>query len=304
MSEYVYLVNATDKPLSLVYEGTAIRFRPQGQPGSLVQLPKAAADYVRGHVGDQVKVVESASFKSLIEKPRVEVFYLANMSGNPDAPEFFEEEFVDVRTGKYEKKRTYNELREPQVFKARLGMYSGVKPPNTLRYKDGEGNMVYNKTDIQVTLPGRLIEIPPFGRVEVTREQFETLMQRDLNRPETRQGQLVKSRAPSEFEPEFNDPKWTIDNLRLWLELVPATGEKFGGKEVMGPSEADIKAANSSLSELELSMKLHEVRFDLWKRCALRAADPEFTLPKESDFNAAKARKAKGAKSESASAKA
>lgn len=296
MSEFVHVVNNTEKRLSMVYDGAAIVFQPQGLPGSLLQLPKAAAEYVKGHLQEQVRIINGASFKSIIEKPKFEVYYVANMSGDPDAAEYWEETFRNPVTGEGEIRKVYNELRHPQSFKARLGRFSGIKPPRTLLYRDGSGNLVWNDKEIQVTLPGQIIEVPAYGRIEVTKEQFETLIGRDLSRPEHLRGQIIRSRAPTDFEPDFNDPKWTIDALRQYLELVPSTGDKMGGRDVMGKSESEIRAENEHMTPTQLAMHLHDVRYKLWARCILRAMDPQFALPSEKEFSLAQARKVKAEK--------
>lgn len=296
MSEFVHLVNVTDKRLSMVYDGASIVFQPSGHAGSLLQLPQSAAEYVKGHLRDQVRALDGSSFTSHIERPRIESFYVANMSGNPDSPEFFEEEFYDARDDVLKKKKTRNELKLPQTFKARLGSFSGIKPPGTLKYKSESGEYVFNGKEIQVSLPGKMLEVPPYGRVEVTREQFETLNARDQARPDHLRGQIIRSRPYSEFEPDFN--AHSIDDLRLMLELVPSTSDKVGGKEVMGLSEAEIREQNKAMTPTQLAMLLHQVRFDLWARCALRSADPQYAWPSEKDFNAAKARRGKAEKAQ------
>lgn len=298
MSEFVHLVNVTDARLSMVYDGAAIVFQPAGHPGSLLQLPTSAAEYIKGHLRDQVRELDGSTFKSHIERPKIESFYVANMSGNPDAPEFFEEEFYDARDQEFKKKKTRNELKLPQNFRARLGSFSGIKPPGTLRYKSASGEMVMNSQEIQVTLPGKMIEIPAYGRVEVSKEQFETLLGRDHNRPDHLRGQLIRSRPYSEFEPDYD--KHSIDELRMMLELVPSTADAQGGKEFMGPSEDEIRkeCVSQQMTPTQIAMKLHQARFELWARCALRSADPQYAWPQEKDFNAARARKAKTVKAE------
>ena len=299
MSDSVRLVNNTDQRLAMVYNGTPIVFRPQGQPGSVLDLPQAAADYIRGHLGDQVKEIKGGSYRSLVEQKKIETFYVANMSGNPDAPPFFEEDFRNKVSGAPEVKQIYNELREPQTFKARLGAFHGIVGPGSFRYRDAQGNLVLNDKPTQVSWPGKMVEIPPYGRVEVSKEQFETLLQRDAERPKHVRGMIIPSRKPSGFEPDDSD-EWTIDKYRLWLSLVPATGDQAGGRDVMGPSEAEIRAQHKDLNALEMSLKLQQVRLDLLARCLLRAHNPKFTLPSEKDFRAAEARAAKQTKNDKA----
>lgn len=292
--QYVRLMNTTTGTLRTMYDSTPIVFEPSGFPGSVLDLPKAAADYVRGHLLDQVQVLDEGSkAKSYIDRKPEEVFYVANMSGDPDAPDFFMEVYTDKKTGEETPKKVRNELKAPQTFKARLGSYSGFVGPGTLTFKGAQGEMTTNDKPQQVTWPGKLITILPYGRVEVSPSQFQTLMVRDADRAPQYRGQIIRSRKESDFEPDFNDNFWTIDNLRVWLEQVPASDTRVSGKEVMGQTEAEIIAASGNLNETQLAIKLHKVRFELCARCRLRAVDPNIPIPTEQEFKAHKARKDK-----------
>lgn len=289
--ESVFLVNNTQKTLRIIYDGASIVFQPQGQPGSLLQLPTAAADYVRGHLRDQVKTVEGSKYESFIERPKIEYYYVANMSGDPDAPEFFEEQF-ETKTGEIATKKYNNEMKQAVPFRARLGSFHGLKPPGTLRYRAANGELVLNDKEIQVSLPGKLLEIPAFGCVEVNREQFETLAWRDAARPKHMQGQIIRARPPQEFEPDYADLEyWTIDKMRLALEMIPGNGEKPAGKEVMGPSEAELEAKCAGMTPTQKAMFLQQARFDLWNRCWRRWRQPDLPVPSRDEFQAAWARK-------------
>lgn len=297
MSTVIRLMNVTPKKLRVLFEGAPISFEPTGQAGSIMDLPKEAADYVKGHLLDQVQVLEAGSrARSLVVKTKEVSYWLANMSGDPDAPEYLEETFNDPRTGELKNKLVRNPLKTPFVFKARLGTYNGLVPPGTLKFKGNNGEMTTNMRDAQVTFPGKIVEIRPYERVEVTRGQFETLIRRDADRPKGYPPTLIPSRSPGDFEPDINDDFWSIDRLRLWLEMVPATEDKPGGNEVMGKSEAELVAENAALNPTQLAILLHKTRFELWARAIHRVMDPQFEIPSENDFRAAVARKAKADK--------
>jgi len=240
-------------------------------------------------------VIEATSgVESLIEEHKVKEFYIANMTGDPDAPETVGEYF-NLRTQKQEKEM--NDNKQPQVLRYRLGRFNGLKEPGTWRFRGANG-WQYNDKPVQVTLPGKLVTIAPYSRKKVTLEQMETILAGDRDSPSNLQGKVIISRLPSDFEPNFDDPFWTLDAMRTWLELVPGSGDKPMGRDVIGPSEAEIRAqyAVGDDDEDEAEIAVNTARFDMWTRCYFRSADPRFKLPTKKDFDASLARKAKAAK--------
>lgn len=287
----VRVVNKSEQRLPIPWGKSTIIFAPRGQPGSVQDLPEDAAAYCQGHYGEMLGIIEpSARIESLIEVKHVDKCYVANMTGDPDAPEFVGEYF-NLRTKKNEKE--LNDNKQPQELRFRLGRFNGLKEPGTWRFK-GDNGWEYNSKPVQVTTPGRMIKIAPYSRVEVTKEQKETILSLDMSAPESLRGRIIESRAPSDFEPNFDDDFWTLDNMRTWLELIPGSGAKPMGRDVIGKSEAEIRAEVADEDEAEVAV--NTARFDMWTRCTLRAQDPQFRLPTRKDFDASVGRKAKAAK--------
>lgn len=298
MSDFVTLVNNTPKPLrTRTADGTPITFAPAGHGGSSVPVTRATAAYIQENLGDLVSVLTTVRPASYMERQVQRSFWIANMSGDPDAPDTFTETFQEGVDGKARDVSVRNELKQPQTYKARLGRFHGITPPGTHWCKQADGSMGWNTMPMQVTLPGKVITIPPYNCVEVNEGQFETLLRLDSELPPHKRGHLIAGRAPSDFEPNMDDPFWTLDNQRLWLELTPATDEKEAGAFVMGPSEAELRAKHPDASEDEWLAILHEARLAVWKRCRLRALDPQFDIPTKKEFDMAKARRSKSEKS-------
>jgi len=296
--EYVRLLNTTDNILRLRFSGEAITFQPHGLPGSVLDLPKAAADYCVGHLGTQVQIVAQDAAISYVDQQKVERYYVANFSGNPDSPPYFEETFRNKTTGEGELRRIPNENHLPQVFTVRLGRMSDIIPAGAYRYFDKVEGWTTNKRPMQVTLPGKLLKIPPYTVVEVTRGQFETLLNIDNDRPKERRGLIKPSRPVSEFEPDYNDPKWTYDKMRAWIEQMPETNDAEAGAAVMGPSETELRKqwAEEGLDEDKIGVRLAKARYDMYARCKIRAMDNSYVLPTRAEFEAHWARKAKSEK--------
>lgn len=290
--KYVRLVNKSEQTLPIPWGKSTIRFSPRGQPGSVQDLPEDAAEYCRGHYGDMLQVIEpTASVSSLIPNRAVEKFYVANMTGDPDAPEYVGE-FFNLRTQKQQKEM--NDNKQPQEFTCRLGRFNGLKQPGEWRYQGEGGRWQYNDKPVQVTTPGKVIRIPPYGRIEVTQEQQESILSTQREAPDGLRGRVIASRAPSGFEPDFDDTSWTLNRMRTWLGLIPGSGAKPMGRDIIGPAEEELRA--SFEDEDEADVALAKARFDMWTRCQLRAMDPQFRLPTEKDFNAALGREARAAK--------
>lgn len=287
----VRVINRSDQRLPIPWGKSTITFAPRGQQGSVQDLPEDAADYCRGHYGDMLGIVEASSdVESFIETTRIQEFYVANMTGDPDASEYVGEYF-NLRTQKNEKE--LNDNKQPQILRYRLGRFNGLKEPGTWRFKGANG-WQYNDKPVQVTTPGRLLTIAPYTRKKVTQEQMETILAGDKDTPDKLRGRVILSRPPSDFEPNFDEEFWTLDSMRLWLEQIPGSGDKPMGRDIIGPSEYEIRAQYEDEDEAEVAVST--ARFDMWTRCFLRSADPRFRLPSKRDFDAALARRAKAAK--------
>ena len=287
----VRVINRSDQRLPIPWGKSTIIFAPRGQQGSVQDLPEDAAEYCRGHYGEMLGVIEPTSgIESLIEEHKVQEFYIANMTGDPDAPEFVGEYF-NLRSQKNEKE--LNDNKQPQVLRYRLGRFNGLKEPGTWRFR-GEHGWQYNDKPVQVTIPGKLVTLAPYTRKKVTKEQMETILSCDRDTPQKLQGRVIISRPQSDFEPDFGDEFWTLDAMRTWLELVPGSGDRPMGRDVIGPSEAELRAGFADEDEADVAV--NTARFDMWTRCFFRAADPRFKLPTKKDFDAALARKSKAAK--------
>lgn len=298
----VRLLNTTDNVLRLRYNGQSIVFQPHGMPGSVHALPPNAAAYVKGQLLDQVEQIAESAAVSYVDHKKVERYYLANFSGDPDSLEFFETEYRG-NDGNIHKRKVRNEIHTPQVYRTRLGRESKIVDAGAHTYIDQQtGKPMKNRRPMQVTYPGKMISIPPFTVVEVTKGQYDTILNSEHFRPLDYPRFIRASRPPSDFEPDYNDSKWTLDRLRSYLEMLPETNEREAGAAVIGPSEAELRkdllAAGTDEESIELIIE--KTRFEMYARCKIRAMDLNFVLPTKSDFETHYARKAKAEKSKAA----
>lgn len=296
----VRLLNTTDKMLRLRYGGEPIVFHPHGMSGSVLALPPAVAAYVKGQLLDQVEEIAAAVSISYVDHQKVDRFYLANFSGDPDSPEFFEAKFTALN-GELATKRIRNELHEPRIFKARLGRESKIVDPGAHEYIDAQtGKKMRNTRPMQVTYPGKMVVIPPYTVVEVTKGQWQSILSQEYDKPDDYPRFIRVAREPSSFEPNYNDAWWTLNRLRSYLEMMPETNEREAGVAVMGDTEEERRALlkEAGVDEDAIDLRIEADRFELFARAKIRAMDITYTLPTKAEFDAHVARRAKSDKNQ------
>lgn len=301
--QYVRLLSKSNKPLSIHYpdEGIDITWQPSGQPGSVVDLPEEAANFCLQHFGPLLEVLKP-EVQSLAKEEQRE-YWLANMTGDPDAWDERPAEVWDRNAhggkGALVMSTVKNGNKQPSTFVSYVGRVNDIN----------KGHFVYINGQIQrqtdpdfnqsVTLPGKRLEIKPYERRQVTKTQFEVLLQRDSEQSIEYASKILESRPPSDFEPDFYDPEyWTSSKMQTWLEMTPNADGRKAGKHILGPTEAELEKETEGLGPTAKGQRLAAARYDLWTRCFFRMANPKVRLPTRKEFEAAVARKAKAAKSE------
>lgn len=286
----VRVVNRSDRELNLPHPQTGVEmsWAPAGHPGDYRDYAPEMAQYAMDHFGPLLELVTPGSTDLTAQQTKAKEYWIGNFSGDPDA---WEERPAEVWTK--EKGRHMgvikNANKQPATFRASLGKKSGpeVTPKGFW---------------LNRTYPGYIVTIPPYSRIKVNADQFSVLIQRDAEQSAEYAGRIAEARGPTDFEPELEDERWTIDRLRVWLKLCPAVPGVKAGKDVAGPSEKDLRAQMTAegLSGEQFEDALYTARYDLWVRCRLRAMNRNVKIPSEKDFNAAVAREAKAEKGKAA----
>jgi hypothetical protein len=269
------LQNLTDRPLPIFYEGTQYTLEARGQPGSTRPLPSDVADFAKAQYGNFVMELGEQDAVSYVNKVIDQDVWLANMTGNPDAPfDFLVKKVRNKKTGELEERREENENREPQIVEEQMGarheFYEG-------KFMGISGTQGMNTR----TIPARTWRIMPYQRVKVSALIAAEFLKRDMSRLPHQQGKVIQSRAPGEFEPRMN---WPPDQKRAWLELVD---QKFRrNPALLGKSEKDIRAefGDDKISKAAADQAVAEADDTLWRHCVLRTFDPTYALPSERDF--------------------
>ncbi len=286
----VRVINRSDRPLNLPHPATGIElsWAPAGSPGDSRDYPESAVQYALDHFGPLLEIVTPETL-DLTAKNKVEQeFWVGNYSGDPDAWEEKPGQVWSKEKGNHTGV-IKNGNKQPATFVGQLGRRSEIE--YTAR------GFALNRT-----YPGYLVKIPPYSRMKVTADQFSVLIQRDAEQSAEYAGRIGEARGPSAFEPDLDDPKWTINTMRTWLKLVAAAPGVKAGKDVCGPSEEELreKLAQEGHAGEAIEDALYTARYDLWVRCRLRSMNPKVRIPTEKDFNVAVAREAKASKGKAA----
>lgn len=227
-------------------------------------FPSDIANLFLAECGAFVKEVVVAAVKETATDERI---YLANMTGNPDAPASVGVKF-------------------PQ--KSQYGMGWGlrdeanpVKAARELKYVMKGAQVEFQGQDGlegQNTFP-TTYKIPPYTRVPFPPHIANWIMSRDARNEPHYRGQVMQSRYVA-FAP---DSDWDLDDLRLFLKQCDP-------KAQLGPSEAQVNADNQGADEETLLIKIYEAKEVALQRIHFQISNPQVNLPTPKTFEQFKAR--------------
>lgn len=233
-------------------------------PYEEVVLDQSEATVARQRYAGVLEEIQMESIGSRLDVAQDAPIWLANMAGNPDAPEM-----IDVQpqrnplTGQMEMHRVPNNLRKPLDFSVRWRETSEIIKIGSASHERKLGK---SKKTIHV-----------WERKPVARKLAVAMLRRAANMGPGARGHLIVSRPPSGFEP---DAEWSLDDIRGWLAQVDHRLEPILAQE---PSEATIRRQNTAAAASKI---IQREKIKNLKRVHIRAADPAYTLPTRSEFEA------------------
>lgn len=184
------------------------------------------------------------------------IVWLANMTGNPYAPETIFR--MVVRKGREEREEIQNPIKLARYL--RWEQRTGQK---YVQVDTGDG--METKA---INFPPRVFELAPFERKPFASIYAERALEADGFRLEEDRGQIVQCRAPTPGEP---NETWSYKELRLYAELMSKStfAEYFKGTKA-NPARfpPDVKG---ELEEQELKNDIYQFLF-------FRLIDPRFPL--------------------------
>lgn len=262
----VTLRNATKQQQSVVLaDGKQIVFEPLGKPNSEHMFTEKVAGIVREQLGD---VVVDAGIDEIggVAEPEQEktTVWLANMTGDPDAPATM---FAGYKRDKYTKVREAVTVDNPNLAPRTI----------TREMKGAQKHYVDDQGIPQgYSTLGFTVSIPPYKRVELPQKMARWFLGREGRQAAWARGAVIKSRAPWKFEPDIN---WDLDNLRDYLLMLDPKAE-------VGKYEFQVRKVAKEMGEDE-AVEVHKSKVLLMKRIFKRLADPKYTdLPTTEKFEA------------------
>jgi len=273
MSEFSTLQNLTERPLPVVYKGRSMTIPPKGT----ITETKDFIAFAKGKFGNFVAELTEQTTVSYVEPVPDTDLYIANMTGDPDAPlSFVVARKKNKKTNLFEDIIEDNENLAAQVLEESLGQRH-VNYEGSLAMGGGETTFTQIGTNT-VTKLGRTIRILPFQRVKVPRELGYELLKRDAQRPHQQRGKVIRARAPEEFEPKMS---WSNEQKRAWLELADSSFRN--NPSSLGPTDDEVRATNpdEEVAAALIAAQGHK----LYARCFMRMVpDNGNPLPTARDF--------------------
>jgi hypothetical protein len=188
--------------------------------------------------------------------------WLANMTGNPDAP------------SKLKVKRVKNkhweevEIDNPWRF-----------PIDLKEWAEGEQKEYTDRAGLWATNEcGHYVTIPAYKRVELSEAEADWFMTRSIPNGESFIGKapvkVIISRPPTRFEPSM---EWSLDELNAYMQLIDPNVK-------IGDTEAQLRVKHKKLGKEQLAQKLDDIKRVLLKRLYFRVVDPQYRLPTQAEF--------------------
>jgi hypothetical protein len=288
----IRLLNVSESPISYRHGGKLWTFTPHGQKGSLQPVPPDVAETLLQKFGHDLQVVGAYAQRTYVPVNEVKRYYVGNFSGDPDAPKEFETIKL-TKDGEEKVVMVRNSIASPRTYSRTLGREMEIKPPGSVKYIDPYLGERTNDYPMQVTLPGRPVVIPPFTVVEVTYQQFFSIMLSE-------RGNRTFFCRPSRdipWAPNYTDPSMTLDRFHVYLALFGETPAQEAGAALIPGTEAELRerAAADDKSDDDIDTLVESARWDAFARGRLRAMNLDHALPTEKEFEAAWAVFAAGA---------
>lgn len=194
------------------------------------------------------------------DKEATTMVWIANFTGNPDAPESFKRRKWDGR--EYVETTVPNDLREPRPL---------------IRFMDLGMQEYTNKDGVleALNLPKVEVRIDPYKRKEMPKNTAAWFINRDAVQDKYNRGACGLSRPPTPFEPTFD---WDLDDMRTYLKLADPNA-------TLGPTEKEAAAARPGDEEAAIQ----EAKLVCLRRLFFRVANPDYRLPTKREFDEFKA---------------
>lgn len=280
----IRLLNVSENSIGYRHSGKLWNFAPHGMKGSLQPVPPDVAEVLLQKFGHDLQVVGAYAQRTYVPINEVKRYYVGNFSGDPDAPKEFETHFI-TKDGEEKTKMVRNSIASPRTYSRTLGREMEIKPPGSVKYIDPYLGERTNDYPMQVTLPGRPVVIPPYTVVEVTYQQFYSIMLSE-------RGNRTFFCRPSRdlvWVPHYTDPAMTLDRFHVYLALFGESPTQESGAALVPGTEAELRErwAAEGKSDADIEEAVESARWDAFARGRHRAMNLDHALPTEKEFELA-----------------
>lgn len=221
-----------------------------------------AEEFVRVYPQYVTFVNEDALGAVVTQEVKPSTIFLANMTGNPDAPEH-----IDVRFWN-------RQLRIPETRQQKNPRRVAVDVKNKMNGGMQEHDVAPDEPATASNLAGRWIVLPKYSIKEFPMAVGHWLLTRDYNLGPVLSGRVKISRKPPDFRPTL---QWKLDEIRAYIKMTDKNAE-------LGPTEGKLKLEHKNAQEFQEA--LDAAKLVAWKRAFFRIADPDYQLPTKEEFEA------------------
>ncbi len=265
MSEVIYdevvtLRNKTQMPKAIVHDGR--QHVIQGHEEASFEAP-LAMKFMQMHPS-AVDRVDMADVLNNEEDSRPDdEIWIANMTGDPDAPEMLTGQRFDRVTMKYDSVNVPNPIKDPRPVK--------LKALGSERFyidKNGEPSSTLS--------PAQLVHVEPYQIKKYYGNLGRWALKRAKGSALLGAATLIRSRPYPEFRPTS---KWELSDIHLWLKMckpdipIPKTEKQLKAN----PKKTDIPKL------------LHDAKLRALRQVFFCIANPKVVLPSKEDFEDFKA---------------
>lgn len=277
MSAFVTLENVVEEELKIYSpeSGEWEKLGKRGTPQALRTMTKEEAqEFIDVH-GAKVRIFRPENrILDKVVKVEVSEVWIANMTGNPDAPD----EVYGM--GYNDKGQIISDVLEPYLAKQPRDI---IAPNVGTKQVEMESPSDAGSIFIRKTIPGRTLRLEPLSRMKLLTHEAKSFLDAEYLRGDEQGGAVMVSRPQAEWEPQWS---WDHMSLRFYLEMLPEGGRNFpAGRLVLGPTPDEIKSSMVGKPQRDVLKALHDAKMLLWTRIALRLMNPAIPLPTQEQYN-------------------
>lgn len=256
--------NTLNKEISVLWNGKRVLLKPFEEITVAGAIAQRFVE-IHGHVIEKMDPEEL--FGSVSEEQKPATIWIANATGNPDAPD-------EVTVSAYDKEK---QDWLPKVIKNR---FKQPLPANYLM-KGAEEIFIDEDGGRSSRLHAQQsINIPAYKIAEVPYHFGQFILRRAFNSSIAGHTKVIKSREMPAWRPVI---AWSIEDLRVYLSLCKTVD--FRETKKYGETTPQLKVRYKGE---QFDARVYQAKIDLLKHIFFCLIDPKVQLPTREDFEAAK----------------